>query len=179
MALRLLAISGSLRAVSSNTTLLKAARALAPEGVVVELYEGLAWLPHFNPDLDVAPWPAAVVDLRSRIAVADGLLICSPEYARGVAGAMKNALDWMVSVEYFAGKPVALFNASPRATHGLAALRLTLETMAARVIDEASLTVPLLNAPMSEAGIVADPALAQVVRDALAAMARAVESRVS
>lgn len=178
MALRLLAISGSLRATSSNTTLLRAACALAPEGVIVALYEGLASLPHFNPDLDVAPWPAAVVDLRARIAAADGLLICSPEYARGVAGAMKNALDWMVSVEDFAGKPVALFNASPRATHGLAALRLTLETMAARVIDEASLTVPLLYAPMSEAGIVADPALAHMLRAALAAMARVVQARV-
>ncbi|MCE9523322.1 MAG: NAD(P)H-dependent oxidoreductase [Alphaproteobacteria bacterium] len=173
MPLHLLAISGSLRAGSSNTTLLKAARALAPEGIVVELYEGLGALPHFNPDLDVAPWPTPVVDLRARIGAADGLLICSPEYARGVAGAMKNALDWMVSVEDFAGKPVALFNASPRATHALAALRLTLETMAARVIDAASLTVPLWSAPLSEEGIATDPALAQAVRRALEAMVRA------
>jgi NAD(P)H-dependent FMN reductase len=171
-ALRLLAISGSLRAASSNTTLLKAARALAPDGVEVELYEGLGALPHFNPDLDVEPLPPAVADLRARIKAANGLLICSPEYARGVAGVMKNALDWMVSDVDFAGKKVALFNASPRATHALAALRLTLETMAARVVDEASLTVPLLSAPLDEAGIAADPSLAHMVRTALRAMAR-------
>ena len=99
-------------------------------------------------------------------------MICSPEYARGVAGVLKNALDWMVSDIDFAGKPVALFNASPRATHALAALRLTLETMAARVVDDASLTVPLLSAPLDEAGIAADPALAHSVRAALTAMAR-------
>lgn len=154
--------------------LLRAARRLAPEGVVVELFEGLGDLPHFNPDLDVAPWPPAVVDLRTRIAVADALLICSPEYARGVAGAMKNALDWLVSVEDFAGKPVALFNASPRATHALAALRLTLETMAARVIDEAAVSMRLLGVPMTEDAIVADPEMAGSVRAALAALARAV-----
>ena len=172
MTLRLLAISGSLRAGSSNTMLLKAACALAPPGIVVELYDGLGALPHFNPDLDVEPRPAAVADLHARIKAADGLVICSPEYARGVAGAMKNALDWMVSDEDFAGKKVALFNASPRATHALAALRLTLETMAARVIDDAALTLPLLGAPASVEGIVGDPALAHSVRTALAAMAR-------
>jgi len=139
----------------------------------VLLYEGLDTLPHFNPDLDVAPWPQAVVNLKGRVAAADALLICSPEYARGVAGVMKNALDWLVSVEDFAGKPVALFNASPRATDALAALRLTLETMAARVIDKAALTVPLLSVPMTEEGIVADPVLSAGIRARLVALAAA------
>jgi len=169
----ILAISGSLRAHSSNTTLLMAAMRIAPAGVSVRVYEGLGTLPYFNPDLDVAPWPPAVVDLRAQIAAADALLICSPEYARGVAGAMKNALDWLVSVEDFAGKPVALFNASPRATHALVALRLTLETMAARVIDAAALTVPLLSSPMTEEGIVADPVLSRDIRARLEALAAA------
>ena len=169
----ILAISGSLRTHSSNTTLLRAAQRLVPAQCAMSLYEGLGTLPHFNPDLDVAPWPPAVVDLRAQIAACDALLICSPEYARGVAGAMKNALDWLVSVEDFAGKPVALFNASPRATHALAALRLTLETMAARVIDGAALTVPLLSSPMTEDSIVADPALSRDIRVRLEALAAA------
>lgn len=168
----ILAISGSLRAQSSNTTLLRAAARLAPAGVMVRLYDGLGTLPHFNPDLDEPPWPDAVVTFRGHVAAADALLICSPEYARGVAGSMKNALDWLVSVEDFAGKPVALFNASPRASHALAALRLTLETMAARVIDEAALTVPLLSAPMGEDAIVADPELSAAIRVRLEALAR-------
>jgi len=80
-------------------------------------------------------------------------------------------------VEDFAGKPVALFNASPRADHAQAALRLTLETMAARMIDEACLTLPLLSRPLDAAGIAADPALARLLRDALGAFARALENR--
>ncbi|HEV2652693.1 MAG TPA: NADPH-dependent FMN reductase, partial [Rhizomicrobium sp.] len=140
--MRVLAISGSLRAVSTNTALLKAAIALAPDGMTIELYDGLGSLPHFNPDIDVEPRPAAVADLRRRIADVDGLLISSPEYARGVPGSLKNALDWLVSSEEFAGKPVAFLHASVRAVASQAALRLILETMAARVIEDATITVP-------------------------------------
>lgn len=175
MAIKLLAISGSLRAVSSNASLLRAAQSLARPPLSVEIYDGLSRLPHFNPDLDVDPLPPAVADLRARIKAADGILISSPEYARGVAGAMKNALDWMVSDTDFAGKPVALFNASPRATHGLAALRLTLETMAARIVDEASITLPLLSTPLDAQGIAADPALSQLIKEALAVFVSAIE----
>src|ERR1700682_2784588 len=114
---RLLAISGSLRAASSNMALLQAACLLARPPLIVELYDGLALLPHFNPDLDTDAAAPPVSDLRARIRAADGLLISSPEYARGVPGSLKNALDWLVSAEDFAGKPVALFNASPRASH--------------------------------------------------------------
>jgi chromate reductase len=171
MATKLLAISGSLRAVSSNTSLLRAAQMLARPPLSVDLYDGLGQLPHFNPDLDVEPLPAAVVDLRARIKAADGLLISSPEYARGAAGSMKNLLDWMVSDLDFSGKPVALFNASPRATAGLAALRLTLETMAARIIDDACITLPLLSSPLDAQGIAGDADLSRLIRHALTAFA--------
>ena len=174
MTIKLLAISGSLRAVSSNTSLLLAAQMLARPPVMIELYDGLGRLPHFNPDLDAMP--PSVVDLRARVKAADGLLISSPEYARGVAGSMKNLLDWMVSDLDFSGKPVALFNASPRATAALAALRLTLETMAARVVDDASITLPLLSSPLDAAGIAADLVLSKLIEDALAALAKAIET---
>ncbi len=95
--MRLLAISESLRSRSTNTAVLVAAGRLAPTGMSIALYEGLGQLPFFNPDLDNDYPPPAVVDLRKRIGSADGILICSPEYARGVAGAMKNALDWLVA----------------------------------------------------------------------------------
>ena len=77
--IKLLAISGSLRAVSTNTALLRAAKLLAPPGMEIELYDGLAGLPHFNPDLDTDPLPPAVTAWRKRIADADGLLVSSPE----------------------------------------------------------------------------------------------------
>ena len=95
--IRLLAICGSLRAVSTNAALLQAAALLVPECMVIEHYDGLSRLPHFNPDLDVDPPPPPVRDLREAIRRADGLIVSSPEYARGVPGSLKNALDWLVS----------------------------------------------------------------------------------
>jgi NAD(P)H-dependent FMN reductase len=172
--LRLLAISGSLRARSSNTELLRAAALLAPTGVEVSLYEGLGDLPHFNPDLEENE-PAAVTELRARIRAAEGLLISSPEYAHGVPGVLKNMLDWLVGGEEFVAKPVALLNASPRATHAQASLLEIVRTMSARVVSEASIAVPLLARNLDAAGIAADPELAGVVRGALAAFARAIE----
>src|SRR5438105_3467377 len=114
--MRILTISGSLRSASSNTTLLRAAAALAPEGVEIILYDGLGDLPHFNPDLEEANLPS-VMDFRARLRAADGVLISSPEYAHGVPGVMKNALDWVVGSGEFVDKPVALLNASPRSTY--------------------------------------------------------------
>jgi NAD(P)H-dependent FMN reductase len=170
--IRLLALCGSLRAASTNKALLDAAALLAPANMVVSIYEHLADLPHFNPDLDVAPWPNAVARLRDAIARSDGLLISSPEYARGIPGSLKNALDWLVSSEVFPGKPVALFNASDRGVAMQAALRLTLETMSARMVDAATITVPILGRQTDATVIAADPAHAAKIRDALAAYAR-------
>jgi len=170
----LLAMSGSLRVASSNAALLEAARLLAPPGVVIEHYRGLGDLPHFNPDLDLEPLPPAVVDLRRRIAAADGLLISCPEYARGIPGAFKNALDWLVSGFEMPGKPVALFKASPRASEAQASLRLVLATIAARLVDEASLTLPLLAKDMDARAIAAEAIMAPMIVAALEAMAGAI-----
>lgn len=168
--IRILAISGSLRAASSNTTLLRAAASLAPEGVVVEQFEGLGDLPHFNPDLEDAPIPA-VLDWRARLKAADGVLISSPEYAHGVPGVLKNALDWVVGSGELVFKPVALLNASPRSTHGQASLTETLTVMTAALVPEATVAVPLAGRKLDAEGIVADPGLSTLLRGALAALA--------
>jgi chromate reductase, NAD(P)H dehydrogenase (quinone) len=174
MPMRILAVSGSLRANSSNTAVLTAAARLAPPDMEIVLYEGLAGLPHFNPDLDTDDPPAPVLALRREIGLRHGLLICSPEYARGVAGVMKNALDWLVSSLEFPDKPVALINASQRATHADAQLRLTLATMSARLIEAASITLPLLGRGLDADGIVADADLSARLRAALDRFAGAI-----
>ena len=165
--MKIAAISGSLRAGSSNTAVLRAAARLAPDGVEVILFEGIAGLPFFNPDLDGDDVPAQVRAMRELIGRVDGLLISSPEYARGVAGVLKNALDWLVGSHEFPDKPVALINTSPRATHALAALTLTLETMSARLATEACVTLPLLGGAWDEHSIMADPARAEPLRLAM------------
>lgn len=174
--MKIVAISGSLRNGSSNTAALRAAARLAPAGVEIVLFDGIAGLPFFNPDLDGAEVPAAVAGFRAVIGGADGLLISSPEYARGVAGVMKNALDWLVASLEFPNKPVALINTSPRATHALAALRLTLETMSARIVDEASVTLPLLGTASGEDDIVGSEELSRLLREAMTRLAAAIGS---
>jgi chromate reductase, NAD(P)H dehydrogenase (quinone) len=170
--MRVLAISGSLRSQSSNTTLLRAAAMLAAPGVEIAIYDRIGDLPHFNPDLDGegAEPPPAVKDLRDRVDAAAAVIICSPEYAHGVPGSLKNALDWLVSVTVLSDKPVALVNASPRSLLAQAQLAETLRTMAARVISDASVTVPLSGKKLDEAGMLADPEVAAPLRVAIATL---------
>jgi chromate reductase len=140
--MKVLALCGSLRSVSMNAALLRATARLAPAGMSVELFDGTGALPLFNPDLE-ADMPAAVTRLHRAIEACDALLIASPEYAHGVTGVLKNALDWLVSFEGFVHKPVAIFNASPRSVHAAGALREILITMSARLLPDACLDLPL------------------------------------
>jgi NAD(P)H-dependent FMN reductase len=172
--LQILAISGSLRQGSSNTALLQAAIALSPAHIEMKLYEGLGNLPHFNPDLEPSE-PFSVTDLRAQVKWSDGLIISSPEYAHGVPGVLKNALDWLVSGEEFVGKPIALFNASPRATHAQASLIEIVTTMAGRIVPEACITVPLLGKQLDATGIAADPQISSELQAAIIALAKAIE----
>ena len=174
---RILAISGSLRARSSNTEVLRAAALLVPASVRVTLFAGLGDLPPFNPDLDGegAIPPAPVQSLRRQVAAADALLICSPEYAHGVPGVLKNALDWLVSGPEIPYKPIGLLAASSRSAHAQAALAETLRTMSTVLVPGASITVPLDGRRLDAAGIAADPALAALLRAALDALVRAVD----
>ena len=94
---QILAISGSLRAASSNTAILKAALQLAPDKLEIVLFDGLRDLPHFNPDLELAP-PASVLEFQKLLQESSAVIISSPEYAHGVPGSLKNALDWVVAV---------------------------------------------------------------------------------
>jgi len=172
--IRLLAISGSLRTASSNTTLLTAAASLLPPDVTMAFYQGLGGLPHFNPDLDAEPLPEPVRDLREQVGAASGLLISSPEYARGVPGSLKNALDWLVSGSEFPDKPLALFNASQRSVHAQESLRLTLRNMSGRLVEAACITVPLLGTRLDAQGIATHEAFGPQIRAALAAFAAAI-----
>ena len=164
--MNILALSGSLRAASVNSALLRVACRVAPLGVTVETLEGLGDLPLFNPDLETEP-PDLVRRFRARVAQSDALLIASPEYAHGITGTIKNALDWLVSFEPFAGKMVALLNASGRAHHADAALREILRTMAAILVEPASITIPLPGSSLDEEAIAALPGVAASLRKSL------------
>jgi NAD(P)H-dependent FMN reductase len=173
--MRLLAISGSLRAHSSNGDLVRALATLAAPSIHVEIYAGLADLPAFNPDLDeegMTP-PSAVQTLRRAVGEADGLVISSPEYAHGVPGALKNALDWLVSGPEMVYKRISLLNASPRSVHAQQSLAETLRTMSATLVDGACIALPISGRGLNAEAIVADVELRTQLEGVLRAMAAA------
>jgi NAD(P)H-dependent FMN reductase len=167
--MQLLALSGSLRRESINSAFCRAVAKLARPPLSVRVYEGIGALPLFNPDLEVNV-PESVRDLRTAVASADALLIASPEYAHGISGVLKNGLDWLVSFESAAYKPVAVVNTSSRATHAYAALIEVLATMSARIIREASLTVPLLGGCVTEEAMLQSPDVCNKIQISLLAI---------
>ena len=170
---RVLAISGSLRKASSNSALVSAAVRVAPTGTKVSVYGGLAHVPPFNPDQDTDAAPIGVARFRAALDACDAILICSPEYAHGVSGVLKNALDWIVSSGELTDKPIALINASGRATSADTSLRETLTTMSGRVIEDASITIPLEGSKSDAASIVQDAYLSGLLKASLVALAQA------
>jgi chromate reductase len=175
--LHVLGISGSLRANSSNARLLRAAAAVAPPGMEVEVYEGLATLPHFNPDDDGegAVPPPPVANLREAVGRADAIVISSPEYAHGVPGSLKNALDWLVSSEEIVGMPIALLNASPVGGEWVeSALAETLRTMSTTVVLDTPLRSPDVRRRLGRPESFDDPAVASALRATFEVLARTV-----
>ena len=155
------------RAHSSNSALLlQGIAALAPENFRFTAYNGLGDLPHFNPDLDGdddLP-PAAVSGLRAQLKQADAVIICTPEYANGVPGVLKNALDWIVSSGEFMNKPTAVISASPNPLGGdkaHASLLLTLTMMTASIVEDGRLMVPFVRSKVSSEGVITDSSTAQ------------------
>ena len=175
--IRVLAISGSLRRASINTAALEALSRLAPHGVSVLVYRDLAKLPPFNPDDDVEddPKPEPVETFRQLVGASDAIVIAAPEYAHGLPGGLKNALDWLVASETFAGKRVVLINTSARAFHAQAGLREVLGTMAARLMPEAFVTLPLGARTVSAEEVLKDATCARRLKETLDALIGALQ----
>lgn len=165
---RLLAISGSLRRASTNTALLRAMTENAPSGVTVEIYEGLGDLPIFNPDREGDLTPAEVIQLGEKVRAADGIVISCPEYAHGIPGGLKNALDWLVSRDEIPFKPVMLVRASSRNDISHAALQEVLRTMSTALMPETRIAIHLLGKKPDDIGrILSEPQMQQAMAAAL------------
>lgn len=173
--MNVLALSGSLRAASINSALLRAAQALAPRPMHIRLYDGMAALPLYNFERE-ARLPPAVQHLRDAVLQADALLIASPEYAHGVSSVMKTALDWLVSLEGFVGKPVALLNAQPRSQWSDTGLREILTTMSATLVEPASLAITLNAGSLGTEGMLASATVRAQIGSALEALRDALQS---
>lgn len=160
--IKILAISGSLRSDSTNSYILKSIAELAGEKICFTLFTGLDNFPHFNPGFD--PDHVAVAGFRQHIKEADGVIFCTPEYAFGVPGVLKNALDWLVSTGELNDKPVAAISASPLNTggnHALASLLLTLTALGTIKNEGSSLSIPNIKHKLNSEGKVTDVSLKQ------------------
>ena len=174
--MRLLAISGSLRADSHNTRLLRIAAEEAPAGAEIELYDGLASIPPYDADNDVDPAPAAVRELRELIASADGLIFATPEYNSSSPGVLKNAIDWASrprATTPLAGKPAAVMGATTGhfgAVWAQAELREVLGSTGARVVD-AEVSLALADEAWTETGGLRDEQTIDAIRSLTGAVA--------
>ncbi len=131
------AISGSLRETSSNTSILHTMKSVAPAGHEFIIYDQVGSLPHYNPDLDLEKVPAEVEELRGMISRAAVIIISTPEYAHGIPGSLKNALDWLVSTTLLENKPISIIiGSSSDGSYALTALIEILKTMNAQVIPQ-------------------------------------------
>jgi chromate reductase, NAD(P)H dehydrogenase (quinone) len=168
--IRIIAIPGSLRKNSSSNLILKAISEMIPDTVSFEIFEGVGNLPHFN-DPEVVP--SEITNFRAKVRSANAVLICTPEYAFGVPGSLKNAVDWTVSSGDFFDKPVGLITASSQGEKGHAALMLVMAAISAKVINDATLLISFVRSKLDAEGKIKDPSLAGDLNRLVANLVRA------
>ncbi|MGX9086790.1 NADPH-dependent FMN reductase [Mesorhizobium sp. 98Argb] len=176
--LNLLAISGSLRAASTNSALAAALARNAPSGCRVTIYDGLGRLPIFNPDDEGERTPREAAELIDAVTAADGIIVSCPEYAHGVPGGLKNALDWLVSRDAAVAKPAMLAHASPRSLFARAALAEIMRTMSFAMYEDAVLEIALLGKrPPELEAILGEPENVMAMRNAVQGFAEFIRSQ--
>jgi chromate reductase, NAD(P)H dehydrogenase (quinone) len=172
-----LTVSGSLRTGSSNSALLAAAASCVRFGATATPYSELASLPAFNPDVEESgAIPAAVIAWRSALTNADAVLFSSPEYAHGIPGVLKNALDWIVGSGEIVGKPVGILSASAASQYAHPQLVEVLTVMSARIIPSAVAVVDIPRRGLDAAALLADASIATALHAVVAALRQEVEN---
>ncbi|MFB6455380.1 NADPH-dependent FMN reductase [Chitinophaga sp. Hz27] len=170
-----LAISGSTRAKSSNHQLIHAISKRYADKISVIFFEGLTDLPYFNPDNDTDEPPVTVTAFREAVRAADAVLICSPEYAIGVPGVLKNAIDWTVGNMTFSQKPVALITAGTSGFHAHKSLLGTLLIIESKISEEMQLIISAVKTKIDNSDNITHKETLAAVDSLIAAMAAAVQ----
>lgn len=170
MSFRILAVNGSTRARSTNGLFIQAITHLVGDRAQVVLYPSVADLPHFDPDLDVDPAPPAVAEFRQQLKEADAVLICTPEYAMGAPGSLKNALDWTVTSADLRQKPVMLVTASLSGEKAHASLQGTLLVLEAVLRPGTTVLIPFARTKVSAEGTITDAGVQRELSAAVEAL---------
>jgi chromate reductase, NAD(P)H dehydrogenase (quinone) len=173
--LDILGISGSLRKASFNTALLRAAMAVAPDDVAIEIYDH-SDMPLYNGDLETSAYPAAATRLKERVRRADGLLFSVPEYNYGLPGVLKNMIDW-ASRPYgqsaWAGKPTAMMGGggglgAARAQYNFRTIAHALQMP---MVDRPEIFVANIAQKIDPEGNLTDPVAKDLIKQLVAALA--------
>jgi len=182
---RILGISGSLRAQSFNTILLRAAQALAPDGVVFDAAT-LHGIPLYDGDLEQGEGlPIAAAELKERVVAADGVLLVTPEYNNGIPGVFKNGIDWLSRpssdiARVFGDRPFALIGASPGGFGTILSQNAwlpVLRTLGTRFWSGGRLMVSRAHLAFDENGAIRDEKLRAQLADFLAGFAAFIEAK--
>ena len=160
--IRILVVPGSLRQGSSNHKIINQLASVIPANIEFNIYNDLGKLPHFDGEEGYE----AVDQWKRKIGEVDGVFICTPEYAFGIPGTLKNALDWTVSSGDLYEKPVALITASSAGDKGHAALLNVLNALGAKMNNDTKLLVPLIRSKFNEKGEL-DPEILSAVENLL------------
>lgn len=153
---KILAISGSTRKQSSNLTIIKKIQELTADNWEMTICDYPELLPHYNPDLDTEVAPELVNAFRKAVSESDGVLICTPEYAMGIPGTLKNTLDWTVSVGSFSQKAVAVITASSLGEKAHESLIGTIRIIDAKLPDETTLLISNIRTKFDADGKLVD-----------------------
>jgi len=172
----ILAVSGSLRANSSNTLILKEIQKWAPQHITFTIYQDMATLPAFDDSMDA---PEPVVAWRRQLAAADGVFICSPEYAFGIPGALKNAMDWTVGSGELVNKPLVLVTAATGGDKAHAAWLQIFTALSANIPESGSLLIPFVRSKLNEKGELSDIATREAVQLVLQALINSIKRTAS
>ena len=160
---KILTLCGSVRKNSTNHRLINAIKEMCASELEIVMYDRLDSLPHFNPDIEDVLLPEQLLEFKQLLRLSDGVLICTPEYAHGVPGVLKNAIDWTVSSCEFSHKPTALITASTDGRFAHASLIETLRVIEAEAIDELELLIPFAQTKISREGKITDEQTAKAI----------------
>ena len=172
--IKILGISGSLRSNSSATAILNVVAGLVPEQVDFTIYNGLAEIPAFNDSNEIPETVEAFIKLLSE---ADGVFFVIPEYAFGVPGSLKNALDWTVSSSTaFPDKPVALITAATGGDKAHAAFLLTLKAISTKIPEGATLLISFIRSKLNEKNEVKDVATLDSIKAVINSLIHSIQN---
>lgn len=150
------AIIGSAGKNSSNLKLVQKIAALTIDEFNVNIFEGLAALPHFNPELSIENTPQIIIDFRNAVKRADGIIICTPEYVFSIPSGLKNAIEWCVSTTVLSKKPAGLITASASGVKGHEELKLIMRTLETIFIDDTTLLINGIKGKVDNDGNIKD-----------------------